>query len=102
MSKQAFKRLRRKLQLDVSREPLPSYTSYGCDPVYYITADGGVLCPCCVNAEIVLITVARRDEDREWDVIDCEVNYEDTDLTCDHCGQQIRSAYGETEVSNDH
>jgi hypothetical protein len=25
-----------------------------------------------------------------------EINWEDVDLTCDHCGKHIESAYGET------
>lgn len=94
MSKQACKRLRRKLKLEVNREALPSYAWPGGYPLYYLCADSGTLCPSCVNAEIDLIDVAKRDHDKQWDVIACDVHYEGDPLTCDHCNCEIESAYG--------
>ena len=62
-------------------------------PMFYITGDGGVLCPKCVNENLELL-----DEfDPQWYVIGYDVNYEDEHLYCDHCGEKIESAYGEDE-----
>jgi hypothetical protein len=36
-----------------------------------------------------------RDGDPSWTPAAVEINYEDNDLTCDHCCRQIESAYGE-------
>ncbi len=102
MSKQAYKRLRRALRLDVNRNPLPSYSSYGCYPLFYIFADGGCICPKCVNANIAEIDEANKGKRRfnshgGWAIDAVDVNYEDADLRCDHCGERIESAYAETE-----
>jgi len=31
----------------------------------------------------------------DWRLVGVEINYEDTDLYCCHCGEQIESAYGD-------
>lgn len=96
MSKQAFKRLRKTLKLEVSREPLPAYAWPGGYPLYYIVADGEALCPGCVNAEIKLIDAARFDLwDKQWRVIGVDANYEDVSLYCAHCNKQIPAAYAD-------
>lgn len=59
-------------------------------PLYYIVKDCDVLCPKCVNENIELLS----DEyDPQWYLIGVDINYEDTDLYCDHCGEQIEPAY---------
>ena len=63
-------------------------------PVYYICADGGVLCPDCVDAEKELIDVAD-ESDRQWMVIGQEINYEDNQLYCDNCNKRIEAAYAD-------
>lgn len=98
MSKQATKRVRRRLGLEVSRDPLPSTTALGGYPLRYICADGGQLCPACANREIVLIDAAaprgrRRSADPQWNIEAVEVNYEDNGATCDHCSNPIPAAY---------
>jgi predicted amidophosphoribosyltransferase len=30
---------------------------------------------------------------QDWEVIGSDVNWEDADLFCDHCGEKIESAY---------
>lgn len=97
MSKQAFKRLRKELKIEVNREPLPAYCWPGGYPLYYFCADGGVLCPDCVNAEIDMIAVSRRNFDKQWDVRALQVNWEDVHMVCDHCGKRIESADGGIE-----
>ena len=32
-----------------------------------------------------------------WQVIGLQINWEDADLTCSHCGALIESAYGEAD-----
>lgn len=62
-------------------------------PLYYICADGGVLCSKCANAEIEF--TAAPDAETMWRLDAVEINYEDDHLVCCHCGQHIESAYGE-------
>lgn len=73
---------------------LTTYTWPGGYPMYYITADGGVLCPDCAR-------MAEREglsgdpDDGQWNIVAGEVNWEDAGLVCDHCGERIQNAYGE-------
>ena len=99
MSKQACKRLRRDLSLPVSREPLPSFAWSGGYPLFYVFADGGAICPDCVNANVSEIDQANRGQRSfnshgGWAVDAVEPNWEDTELVCDHCHKPIPSAYG--------
>lgn len=36
-----------------------------------------------------------------WRVAGCAVNWEDTELRCDHSGERIPAAYGESEDENE-
>ena len=65
--------------------------------LYFITADGGVLSFNAACAERRNIIEAIRDNDSRsgWRVCAIEINYDDTDLTCDHTGEKIESAYGD-------
>ncbi|MDE3038720.1 MAG: hypothetical protein KGJ21_09775 [Pseudomonadota bacterium] len=64
-------------------------------PLYFICDDGGALCCDCARKERrnVLSSIARNVRDG-WRIVAQDVNYEDNDLFCDHCGEQIESAYG--------
>jgi len=66
-------------------------------PLYFITDDGGSLSFGTVRREFRLVAdaVRRRDNTGGWRVIACDVNWEDDDLTDDHTGERIESAYGE-------
>ena len=65
-------------------------------PMFYICSDGGCLCPKCVTKERRRIFESIRDESRDgWKVDAADINYEDTSLFCDHCGNKIESAYAE-------
>ena len=61
-------------------------------PLYYVTKDGGILCPECCNKNLTLLNDP---DDPQWYVVDCYANWEDTELTCDHCNNKIESAYGD-------
>lgn len=66
-------------------------------PIYYLCADGGVLCSKCVNTEIKL--TSDPDAERGWRIVGVDINYEDPYLVCDHCGEFCESAYGEPETT---
>jgi len=68
------------------------YVFPGGYPVYYVCADGGILCPNCVDAEQALIDSAD-EHDKQWFVIAQDINYEDYNLYCDNCNNRIESAY---------
>ena len=70
------------------------YVFPGGYPVYYVCADGGILCPDCVDSEQALIDVAD-EHDRQWMVIGQEINYEDDQLYCDNCNKRIKPAYSD-------
>ena len=73
-----------------------AYAWPGGYPTYFVTNDGGSLCPQCVRSErnrIVHATLTTYG-DREWSLEGQDVNYEDDHLFCDHCARQIESAYG--------
>jgi hypothetical protein len=104
VSKQAFKRFRRALGLPVNRDPPPAFAWPGGYPIFYVFRDGGVVCPKCVAKEIELIDHANKEKQPPrhashggWAVDACEVNWEEPDMHCDHCGRRIPSAYAEPE-----
>ena len=95
MSKQACKRMRRLLDLPVNREPLPKWDWPGGYPLYYVCSDGGALCPDCVNRELDKIDGSTRSKSRDgWALAGVGVHWEGEPISCDHCGQDIDSAYG--------
>lgn len=104
MSKQALKRVRKAIGLPVCREPLPAFAWPGGYPIYYLFADGGVCCPACANKEITQIDDDTRGVVRfpmmrprcgGFALCGFDVNYEDRDLYCDHCGKEIPAAYAD-------
>jgi hypothetical protein len=68
----------------------PAYAWPGGYPLYYITADSGVLCPECANKNLRLTL----GDDPQWQIVACEINYEEECLTCDNCYTVIKPAYG--------
>ena len=79
---------------------LPAYAWPGGYPIYYLCADGGILCPNCANKESAV-----RDADEhpdypdhdQWRIVASGINWEDSSLTCDNCSQRIESAYSDPE-----
>lgn len=103
MSKQALKRVRRALKMEVNRKPLDAWAWPGGYPLFYIFTDGGCVCPECVNKNIVEIDEAlrgggNRNSHGGWAIDGYEANYEDPDIHCDHCSKRIESAYAEDQV----
>lgn len=70
-------------------------------PQFLLMADGESLCAPCTRAEFKQIagTVIRRDNAKDWTPAAVGINWEDSTLTCAHCGKRIESAYGETDTS---
>lgn len=69
---------------------LPSYSSVGLYPLYYLTKDNKVLCPDCANAVIRGIADPFLNV-KPSDIVDCRVNWNDVDLH-DEEGHKIESA----------
>ena len=72
---------------------VPTLTVPGMYPIYYVTTDGGTMCPACVNSNRPLCADPNADA---WYVTDTDINYENTELYCEHCNELIESAYGES------
>tara|TARA_R110002020_G_scaffold447150_1_gene659495 strand:+ start:881 stop:1150 length:270 start_codon:yes stop_codon:yes gene_type:complete len=65
-------------------------------PLFFITSDGAALSfdAAKENREIIAESIADDCNDG-WQVIGCNVNWEDSELICDHSGEKIESAYAE-------
>ncbi len=68
----------------------PVYSWSGGYRLYYVTADGGFLCAECANENKDL---TEDPDDPQWFIVGCDVNYEDPDLICDHCGKELSPEY---------
>jgi hypothetical protein len=77
------------------RKEWPRWAWPGGYPIYYLTADNGVLCSKCANDNVEL--TSDRDGDDQWRIVYADINYEDSSLYCEHCGELVESAYGEPE-----
>lgn len=79
--------------------PASAYAWPGGYPLFYLCADGGVLCPVCVNRELRVVLIATIESpgtDKQWEVFGVDVNWEDESLQCDNCNKFIQSAYGDS------
>jgi hypothetical protein len=65
-------------------------------PKFFVTSDGAALSFASVLRQLPSVLSAIRDFQNDgWRVIGCQINWEDCELTCDHSGERIASAYGE-------
>ena len=63
-------------------------------PLYFITHDGAALSFKAARQERRAILESIRDRSNDgWRVVGMDVNWEDAELTCDHTGEPIESAY---------
>jgi hypothetical protein len=63
-------------------------------PLFFITDDGAALSFDTVKAEIENVQHSIETESNDgWRVVAVDVNWEDSNLLCDHSGQRIESAY---------
>lgn len=63
-------------------------------PRYIVIEDGEALCFDCLKNEQASIEGVDEAPARDWTIAGCDVNEEDNDLFCAHCGARIESAYG--------
>ena len=61
-------------------------------PRFAIQDDGGCLCHSCCHSERESIATTTGSDG--WAVKALDVNWEDNELRCDHCGELIPAAYG--------
>lgn len=73
--------------IEENNNVLPSYAWPGGYPIFYFDAENNILCPSC----------AMENDDLSAPVVDFDINWEDSWLTCDQCGKKIQAAYGEEE-----
>jgi len=72
------------------------YARPGGYPMFALCADGGVLSHKAVKDNYRLIRESMRDSnDKQWQIVAIDINWEDAELYCDHTGELIESAYGE-------
>jgi hypothetical protein len=65
-------------------------------PRFFVTSDGAALSFKAAADNQQLITDAIVDNDNSgWRIIGCDINWEDSNLYCDHIGDRIESAYAE-------
>lgn len=80
---------------DYVRQP---YAWPGGYPKALITADGACLCVDCVKKEWHLICAESFENTNcGFRISGVDVNWENTELYCDHCGKWMESAYGESD-----
>ena len=70
----------------------PTYAWPGGYPIFYLFADNSVCCPACANRENGSEATLDAD-DKQWHLVAVDVNYEDDDMTCEHCQVKIDCAY---------
>jgi len=75
-----------------------AYAWPGGYPVLYLTQDGGDLCPGCANGQNGS-DASETIDDPQWLLVAYHVYYEGPPITCDHCGGETESAYGDPEVT---
>jgi hypothetical protein len=73
-----------------------AYAWPGGYPLFFITHDGAALSFDAAKENRELITESIADDCNDgWQVVGCDVNWEDSELICDHSGEKIESAYAE-------
>ena len=79
---------------------LPSHAPVGGYPIFYVTADNGVLCAGaeCANGPESRSADTDCPDDNQWRIVAADIHWEGTPLICDHCGNGIDSAYGEPDA----
>ena len=77
---------------------LTRYAWPGGYPLFLVTTDGAALCSDCVKAEVrQIVDACRTADDNGWRAHCGDINWEDSNLYCDHCGNRIESAYAEED-----
>ena len=65
-------------------------------PMFFTTSDGSALSFEAVEQEFSQVVHSIRNRVNDgWRVVACDINYEDTNLVCEHTGKPIESAHGD-------
>lgn len=63
-------------------------------PLYFLCSDGDALCfGCAYEKRGNIIRAVHGGYSDGWRVVACDVNWEDNECTCAHCGEKIDPAY---------
>ena len=82
---------------DVKRAIREPHVWPGGYPLFIVMSDGGALSVDSARREFRQICRSTLQGARDgWSAAAVEVNWEDPDLFCDHSGERIESAYGES------
>lgn len=74
------------------------YTHVGGYPLYFVTRDGAALSYDAARKQLHSVCWDHlADASTGWRIDGVQINYEDSDLRCDHTGKRIPSAYAEPE-----
>lgn len=77
----------------------PAFAWPGGYPIIYLTVDGAVFCPACVNGENGSeVGNPEVDDDKQWTIDGHDCYWEGPVMHCDHCGDEIESAYGDPDA----
>lgn len=72
------------------------FASLGSYPLFYLMADGAVMCPPCAYRERFTIGRAIRDGyEKQWIAVAYDVYWEGPPEDCCECNEPIESAYGD-------
>jgi hypothetical protein len=75
---------------------LSPYAWPGGYPRYFVTSDGAALSykSALENQHLIIDSIENQFNDG-WQVIGCDINWEDSELYCDHSSELIESAYAD-------
>jgi hypothetical protein len=81
--------------MTIARDDDGTFSAYawpGGYPIFHVTVDCDELCAKCANEH------GHTNEPKDdWQIIGSDINWEDENLLCVHCGERIKSAYGDNE-----
>ena len=79
--------------VQVKRAAKEQYAWPGGYPLFVILTDGA-LCTKCAKKELGLIAQSTASRSRDgWQALGVDINWEDSELYCDHCNRLIEAAY---------
>jgi len=64
--------------------------------IHAVMSDGGCLCHTCAkdNARLIIFNTRSGCGHSGWEFDGATINWEDNDLFCDNCGNQLKPEYG--------
>lgn len=75
---------------------LPAYAWPGGYPIVYYLTDLACLCPACANGGNGS-KASETSDDEQWRIVAQDIFYEGAPEACDHCGELMESAYGDSD-----